>query len=87
MARGRYRINPAGYAFLLNEDPNTFSICEYAGNAAAAQAHMLGGASAEYVVDSRSGSRRIHTRVTTANTAAFFSERKWHALRNTLPRI
>ena len=89
----RYKINPAGYAYLLNEAPEVREICHYAGESAASQAEMLGGAHSGFVVDTRVGMRRFHTRVSLVaradpgGFAARGSEAKWGALRNVVPRI
>lgn len=88
MARGRYRVNRRGYAYVLNEAPDVRQVCELAGYRTMREAQAFGGPSSSYVTDTISGVTRFHTRVSTERTmAALMSERKNHALRNTIPRM
>lgn len=88
MARGRYRVNRSGYAYVLNQALDVRQVCELAGIRTMREAQALGGPSSSYITDTRSGATRFHTRVSTERTwAAFRSESKNHALRNTIPRM
>ena len=87
MGRTGFFKNRRGYSEVLNREPEIRDICQQAGLHAAQDAFALGGRSASYVVDTRSGATRFHTRVATADRSAYFSERKWHALRNSIPWI
>lgn len=84
---GRYYANRSGYHYILNLAPDVRQVCELAGSMAMSEARKIGGPSAEYAMDTRPGLRRMHTRVRTVGPAAANSERKWHALRNSRPRI
>ena len=87
MAKSGYHMYRKGYAEVLNREPEIRDVCQQAGLHAAQEAFAIGGGHAQYVVDTRSGANRFHTRVRTYGIVAFRSENKWHALRNALPRI
>ena len=87
--------NSRGYAFVLGISPEIGQICDLAGRNAAREAHQLGGIHSAYTYDTIRGMRRWKTRVSTlftwddinASYASYNSERKNHALRNTIPHI
>ena len=88
MGRGRFVPVPSGYAYVLRDAPEVGQICDLAGANAEREAHQLGGLHSEYTHDTIHGMRRWKTRVTTVRTwPSFNSERKNHALRNTIPHI
>ena len=88
MARSRFVPNSRGYAVVLNISPEIGQICVLAGRNAAREAHQIGGIHSEYTYDTIRGMRRWKTRVSTVRTwPSYNSERKNHALRNTIPRI
>jgi hypothetical protein len=88
MARGQYVPNTITYRYILNAAPDVRQVCEAVGHNALREAERLGGAHGEFYTDTIQGRTRFHTRVSTAQTyGAQGSERKWRALRNTIPRM
>ncbi len=79
MARSNY-FKPSwhGYRNVMNSNNEVMTACQTRGETLAASASRQSGT--EYVVDSRLGMTRVHTRVSTASAKDYFRERHYRAL-------
>lgn len=78
LARGVYKHNPSGYAYVL-KGPDSKAACETKAFELRDRARAMSGST--YKVDSMVGRTRIHTRVSTSGTNEFYQERRTRALR------
>ena len=79
MARSNY-FKPSwhGYRNVMNSHNQVMTACQMKGESIAASASIQSGS--EYLVDSRIGMTRVHTRVSTVGSKEYFRERHYHAL-------
>lgn len=79
MARnGYFKPSWHGYRVVMNSSNDVMDACEVKAGAIAASAERQSGI--DYMVDSRLGMNRIHTRVSTVTKADYYRERHYHAL-------
>lgn len=79
MAKTGFIRNSAGYAETL-KGADAFSWCDAAGARICGSANAAG--HGNYTYDTMVGSKRVHTRVKTADTSTYYRERRTHTLRN-----
>lgn len=78
MAKGKFVPNRSGYIEIMNSRNEIWDECEWHAERIAAAASRISGI--DYTIDTMTGQRRLHTRVSTHGQSDFFRERNHRAL-------